>query len=142
MAKERHFQQPQGQFFFNKSKRRPMWSFLLNLSDPEILNNILSYSRTNILAELDENLRENLSNFIEKYLVKYYFNPTAQFNFTLYDYYGISSNGNYNFSTNSLKSVNRRLKEACGAGQLPLKKILCQTSRFQKSLYRKIQKKS
>ena len=112
-------------------------SFFLNLSNPEILNNILSYFRTDILAELDENLRENLSNFIEKYSVKYYFNPTAQFTFTLYDYNGISSNGNYNFLTNSLESVNRRIKEACGAGQLPLKKILRQTSRFQKNLYRK-----
>ena len=96
--------------------------FFLNLFNPEILDNILSHFRTDILAELDKNLRENLSNFIEKYLVKYYFNPTAQFNFTLYDYYGISSNGNYNFLTNSLESVNRRLKEAFSAGQLPLKK--------------------
>ena len=105
------------------------------------MNNILSYFRTDILAELDENLRENLSNFIEKYLVKYYFNPTAQFNFTLYDYYGISSNGNYNFSTNSLESVNRRLKEACGAGQLPLKKSYVKLRDFKKVYIGKFKRK-
>ena len=58
-----------GNFFMNKTLLK-FWktlsgSFFLNLSNPEILNNILSYFRTDILAELDENLRENLSNFIE-----------------------------------------------------------------------------
>ena len=36
------------------------------------------------------------------------------------NYYENTNVGNYNFSTNSLESLNRRLKEACGAGQLPL----------------------
>jgi hypothetical protein len=47
-----------------------------------------------------------------RYLISIFFN-----------YYLNTNSGNYNFSTNSLESINQRLKEHCGAGQLPLRKV-------------------
>ena len=49
--------------------------------------------------------------------------------------------GNYNFSTNSLESLNRRLKEACGAGQLPLKKSYVRLRDFKKMYLGKFTRK-
>ena len=83
------------------------------------------------MNKLGANFHVGLSNFIEKYLVKYYFHLDALYNFTLLNYYDNSSAGNYNFSTNSLESVNCWLKEACGAGQLPLKKSFIKLRDFQ-----------
>ena len=48
------------------------------------------------------------------------------------NYYENTNVGNYNFSTNSLESLNRRLKEACGAVQLPLKKSFVKLRDFKK----------
>ena len=93
------------------------------------------------MDELEPNFRVGLSNFIEKYLVKYYFRSDALYNFTLFNYYENSSAGNYNFSTNSLESVNRRLKEACGAGQLPLKKSFVKLRDFKKGYIGKFKRK-
>ena len=98
-------------------------SIFLNLSSPEILESILSYfHEISNDPGLEPNMQTRLKNYINKYLVKYYFSVDAPFNFTLFDYYSNTNSGNYNFSTNSLESLNRRLKEICGAGQLPLKK--------------------
>ena len=102
---------------------------------------ILTYFRQDIMDELEPNFRVGLSNFIEKYLVKYYFRSDALYNFTLFNYYENSSAGNYNFSTNSLESVNRRLKEACGAGQLPLKKSFVKLRDFKKGYIGKFKRK-
>ena len=82
-----------------------------------------------------------LKKFIDEYLVKYYFDVNAQFNFTLFNYYENTNVGNYNFSTNSLESLNRRLKEACGAGQLPLKKSFVKLRDFKKQYLGKFNQK-
>ena len=134
-----------GNFYENKTLLK-FWktlsgSFFLNLSNPEILSSILTYFRQDIMDELEPNFRVGLSNFIEKYLVKYYFRSDALYNFTLFNYYENSSAGNYNFSTNSLESVNRRLKEACGAGQLPLKKSFVKLRDFKKGYIGKFKRK-
>ena len=97
-------------------------SLFLNLDCPEILNEILRFFRFEILNDetLENSLKIQLEKYINEYLIKYYFHENAQFNFKLFNYYENTNVGNYNFSTNSLESLNRRLKEACGAGQLPL----------------------
>ena len=101
-------------------------SLFLNLNCPEILSEILRYFKFDILTDenLENPLKNQLEKYIDQYLIKYYFGANSQFNFTLFNYYENTNVGNYNFSTNSLESLNRRLKEACGAGQLPLKNRL------------------
>ena len=109
-------------------------SLFLNLNCPEILSEILRFFRFEILTDetLENSLKTQLEKYIDEYLIKYYFDQNAQFNFTLFNYYENTNVGNYNFSTNSLESLNRRLKEACGAGQLPLKKSFVKLRDFKK----------
>ena len=109
-------------------------SLFLNLNCPEILSEILRFFRFEILTDetLENSLKTQLEKYIDEYLIKYYFDQNAQFNFTLFNYYENTNVGNYNFSTNSLESLNRRLKEACGAGQLPFKKSFVKLRDFKK----------
>ena len=95
---------------------------------------ITSFFRFEILNDetLENSLKIQLEKYINEYLIKYYFHENGQFNFKLFNYYENTNVGNYNFSTNSLESLNRRLKEACGAGQLPLKKSFVKLRDFKK----------
>ena len=91
--------------------------------------------------QLNFGLKNGLENYIDNYLIKYYFASNAQFDVTLYNYYENTNSGNYNFSTNSLESLNRRLKETCGAGQLPLKKSFVKLRDFKKMYLGKFKRK-
>ena len=82
-----------GNFYENKTLLK-FWktlsgSFFLNLSNPEILSSILTYFRQDIMDELEPNFRVGLSNFIEKYLVKYCFRSDAFFTVNLNLYFNI-----------------------------------------------------
>ena len=103
----------------------------------------MRFFRFEILTDetLENSLKIQLKKYIDEYLVKYYFDVNAQFNFTLFNYYENTNVGNYNFSTNSLESLNRRLKEACGAGQLPLKKSFVKLRDFKKQYLGKFNQK-
>ena len=118
-------------------------SLFLNLNFPEILSEILRYFKFDILTDenLENPLKNQLQKYIDQYLIKYYFDANSQFNFTLFNYYENTNVGNYNFSTNSLESLNRRLKEACGAGQLPLKKLYVRLRDFKKMYLGKFTRK-
>ena len=110
-------------------------SLFFNLDNPPILSEILRYLKNDLINDLTcDNLKQSVINFINNYLIKYYFSDSAQFNFTFFNYYLNTDSGNYNFSTNSLESINRRLKEHCGAGQLPLRKVYVKLRDF-KAIY-------
>ena len=70
----------------------------MNLDNPPILSEILRYLKNYLINELTcDNLKQSVINFINNYLIKYYWSDSAQFNFTFFNYHLNTDSGNYNF---------------------------------------------
>ena len=57
--------------------------------------------------------------FLDKYLIKFYFSPTATFPHANWSYFhDINDFGKFNMSTNSAEVINRKLKREAGNGKI------------------------
>ena len=63
--------------------------------------------------KVDKNLKEKIVEFLENYLL----NPSVTFSFHLFNYFDqITMYNNHQSSTNSIESINKKLKKRAGTG--------------------------
>ena len=93
-----------------------------NLSNDDIPEKIRT-SLSDVTVNVYKDKQVGFTNFL-KYLNETYFDENARFNPGYYAYYdAILLNGDYATSNNSLKRINRCLKEVAAGGYLPLSRV-------------------
>ena len=75
--------------------------------------------------KLPEDLKKGFDDFLTNYLFKFYLNPDSKFNFSVWNYYDqIVTNNTFDISTNVIESINAKLNNAAGKGNLPFHKAI------------------
>ena len=88
----------------------------MNLKNSKIRDKIISYMYEEA-EKMDKKLKEKIIEFLEHYLLLYYFNPSATFSYHLFNYFDqITMYNNHQSSTNSIESINKKLKKKAGTG--------------------------
>ena len=83
------------------------------------LQTVIEYLKEKIMPKVPVGSKVKFRKFLDTYLIKFYFSPTATFPHANWSYFhDINDFGKFNMSTNSAEVINRKLKRLAGNGKI------------------------